>query len=227
MQILDEILTRYSVRSYEPRPVPTEALRRILDAARHAPSARNVQEWRFVIVTDATTRKALVPAAAMQEFVGQAPVVIAGCGTNTDYIMRCGQPAYAIDVAIAMEHIALQAVREGLGTCWIGAFHEDQAKRILNVPDDVRIVQLMTLGYPADAARAHHRVPLEEVVYVEKWGQRDPSAQCCVPGVPCRTRHPGEPPSRETDECPQLPGRDTSSPPQTRRGHTRRSKAGE
>ena len=174
MQILEEILARYSVRSYESRPVPPQALRRVLDAARHAPSARNVQEWRFVVVTDAATRRALVPAAAMQEFVGQAPVVVAGCGTNTDYVMRCGQPAYAIDLAIAMEHIALQAVREGLGTCWIGAFHEDQVKEVLGILDDVRVVQLMTLGYPADELRTHNRVPLEEVVYAERWGRRDP-----------------------------------------------------
>ena len=77
MQILEEILKRCSVRSYESRPVPPEALRRIMEAARLAPSARNVQEWRFVIVTDIETRRSLVPAAAMQEFVAQAPVVIA------------------------------------------------------------------------------------------------------------------------------------------------------
>lgn len=175
MRILDEIMARYSVRSYDARPVPPEALRRILDAARHAPSARNVQEWRFIVVTDPAIRRALVPAAAMQEFVGQAPVVIAGCGTRTDYVMRCGHPAYVIDVAIAMEHIALQAVREGLGTCWIGAFYEPQVRQVLSVPDDVRIVQLMTLGYAADAPRGHDRAPLDEIVYAQGWGRKDPA----------------------------------------------------
>jgi nitroreductase len=164
-------MNRYSVRAYQPRPVPAEALQRILDAARRAPSARNVQEWRFIVVTDDATREALVPAAAMQKFVGQAPVVIAGCGTNTDYVMRCGQPAYVIDLAIAMEHIALQAVREGLGTCWIGAFHEPDVKRVLKVPDNVRVVQLMTLGYPADKPRPHDRVPLDKIVFRDRWGR--------------------------------------------------------
>lgn len=175
MEILNEILTRCSVRAYSRRPVPADALRRVLDAARHAPSARNVQEWRFIVVTDPAIRSALVPAAAMQEFVGEAPVVIAGCGTNTDYVMRCGHPAYLIDVAIAMEHIALQAVREGLGTCWIGAFHESQVKQALEVPDEVRVVQLMTLGYPAEAPRGHQRAPLEDIVYSEAWGRKDPA----------------------------------------------------
>jgi nitroreductase len=85
--------------------------------------------------------------------------------------MRCGQACYPIDVAIALEHIALQAVEEGLGTCWIGAFDEAAAKAICGIPetDDIRVVELMPLGYPADSPREKSRLSLDEIVMLEEW----------------------------------------------------------
>lgn len=172
MHVFEAISQRYSVRSYADRAVEPEKLARVLEAARLAPSARNRQEWRFVVVRDPDTRRALAEAAAGQQFVGQAPVVIAACALNDGSIMRCGQACYPIDVAIALEHIALQAVEEGLGTCWIGAFDEAAAKDILGIPqgEEVRIVELMPLGYPADSPREKSRLPLEEIVMHERWG---------------------------------------------------------
>lgn len=169
MAVLESIKKRYSVRSYKAKPVETEKLNNILEAARIAPSAKNMQEWRFVVVRDPGIIKQLVPAANNQAFVGQAPVVIAGCAVLTDYVMRCGQTAYPIDLAIAMEHIALQAAEEGLGTCWIGSFFEDQVKKILQIPENVKIVDIMTLGYPADTQTSRKREPLEKIVSYDKW----------------------------------------------------------
>ena len=169
MAILSQIQRRYSVRAYQNRPVEKAKLDAVLEAARLAPSARNVQDWRFVVVTDAQTRARLVPAANNQVFVGEAPVVIACCSGNLDYVMRCGQPAYAINVAIAMEHMALQAVEEGLGTCWIGSFFEDQIRQILGIPANVRVVELMTLGYPMDTPRPKTREPVEKIVCHDRW----------------------------------------------------------
>jgi len=80
--------------------------------------------------------------------VGEAPVVIAGCATNPDYIMSNGECSYPIDLAIALEHISLKAASLELGTCWIGAFYQDQVKEILGIPENVRIVALMSVGYP-------------------------------------------------------------------------------
>jgi len=79
-----------------------------------------------------------------------------------------------VDVAIALEHIALQATAEGLGTCWVGAFNEEEAKKVINAPADVRVVQLMPLGYPADQPRPKTRKPLDEIVMYEAWGVRRP-----------------------------------------------------
>lgn len=169
MNVIEQIERRYSARSYESRAVEPEKLANVLEAARLAPSANNRQEWRFVVVQDADTRQALVTAANGQKFVGEAPVVIACCAVDTDYIMRCGHRAFPIDLAIAIEHMALQAVAEGLGTCWIGSFYEDVVRKILGIPEDVRVVELLTLGYPADQPRAKSRLPLDEIVCHETW----------------------------------------------------------
>ena len=169
MALLKQIQQRCSVRSYQKRPVEKEKLETILQAARLAPSANNKQEWRFIVVQDADTRKKLCVAANNQAFVGEAPVVIVCCSTISDYVMRCGHLAYPIDVAIAMEHMVLQAVEEGLGACWVGSFYEDQVKAILGIPTPVRVVELLTMGYPADTLRAKSRLPLEQIVCHERW----------------------------------------------------------
>ncbi|MBU0714870.1 MAG: nitroreductase family protein [Verrucomicrobia bacterium] len=169
MALLKQIQQRYSVRSYQKRPVEKEKLETILQAARLAPSAKNMQEWRFIVVQDADTRRKLCVAANNQAFVGEAPVIIVCCSVISDYVMRCGHLAYPIDVAIAMEHMALQAVEEGLGTCWVGSFYEEQVKTILGIPTPVRVVELLTMGYPADTLRAKSRLPLEQIVCHERW----------------------------------------------------------
>lgn len=169
MVLLKQIQQRYSVRCYSPNKVEKEKLNTVLEAARLAPSAKNMQEWRFVVVQEAATIAKLQYAANNQPFVGEAPVLIACCATQTDYVMRCGQTAYPVDVAIAMEHMALQAVEEGLGTCWIGSFFEDQVKSILGIPDDIRVVELMTLGYPAGDSKPANRLPMDKIVCYETW----------------------------------------------------------
>lgn len=171
MNVSDAIRLRRSVRGYLDKPVEEEKLLRVLEAGRLAPSAGNKQDWKFIVVRDAATREKLVEVAKGQKFVGEAPVVIAACGTLTDYIMTCGQLTYPIDVAIAVDHMTLQAVEDGLGTCWIGAFYEDQAKRLLGVPDEMRVVALFPLGYPSQDAPGHEkpRKPMSEIVAYEKW----------------------------------------------------------
>jgi len=169
MALLSQIQNRCSVRAYQSRPVEKEKLLVVLEAARQAPSAKNFQEWRFIVVQDEATRRKLVVAANNQAFVGQAPVVIACCATNTDYVMRCGQSSYPIDLAIAIDHMTLQAVEEGLGTCWVGSFYEDQVKDILGIPKEVRVVELLVLGYPQDRARSKNRVPLDQIACFDKW----------------------------------------------------------
>jgi len=152
-----------------PREVSDEKIRSVIEAGLAAPSAKNKQPWRFIVVRDADARKALAKAAKNQHFIAQAPVVLAACAVDTDYVMTCGQPAYVIDVAVAVDHITLAAVVEGLGTCWIGAFHEDRAKEILGVPAEARVVALLPLGYPAESPEPTSRASYEERVAQERW----------------------------------------------------------
>ncbi len=170
MDIHETIRLRKSVRAFLDRPVSDETLARVMDAARLAPSARNGQEWRFVVVRDGATRERIAREAARQPFIGTAAILLAACAETDGRIMRCGQAAYPIDVAIAMDHLSLAAVAEGLGTCWIGSFDESLVKQILGIPDAIRVVQLMPLGYPADTGPvAKIRLPLEQIVHHERW----------------------------------------------------------
>jgi nitroreductase len=169
MELFETIKKRYSCRAYQNRPVESEKLDKILDAARLAPSARNFQDWRFVVVTDTEIRAQLSVAAADQAFVAQAPVVIACC-SNINHQMRCGQPTPQIDVAIAIEHIALAATSLGLATCWIGSFYPDQVRNVLKIPTHIHVIELLTLGYPADIQPETKRLPLNAIICMEKWG---------------------------------------------------------
>lgn len=168
MELMDAVRGRRSVRCYLEQSVEEEKLDAVLEAGRLAPSARNMQDWKFIVVRDQATRQKLAKAARDQQFVGEAPVVIAACGTS-DLVMTCGQPAYAIDVAIAVDHMTLAAQSLGLGTCWIGAFYEDQVREILGVPANIRVVALLPLGYPAEQARATPRKSQAEVVSYDHW----------------------------------------------------------
>lgn len=170
MDVMEAIRKRCSVRSYQDRPVEKEKLEQILEAARLAPSASNRQEWRFIVVQDKDVRKRLAEAAKGQTFVGEAPVVIAACARTDNHVMTCGQACYPIDVAIAIEHMALKATEEGLGACWIGAFYEEKVREILGIPQDIRVVELLILGYPAKPRpAAKNRLDIKEIVMHDKW----------------------------------------------------------
>jgi len=170
MTVMEAIKLRKSVRSWEDKPVEDEKIGAVLEAARLAPSASNRQEWRFVVVRDAGVRKKLVGAARDQTFVGEAPVVIACCADSDEHVMACGQLCYPIDVAIAIDHMTLAAVELGLGTCWIGAFDEGKAKEVLGIPEEIRVVELLPLGYPADPSpKEKSRMAADEIVHWDKW----------------------------------------------------------
>ncbi len=169
MDVQEAIKKRYSVRSYQNRPVDDKSLKAVLEAARFAPSASNQQEWRFVVVRDSEMRKNLMKAANNQPFVGQAPIVIAACAVVTDKVMPCKQLAYPVDIAIAVDHMTLAAVELGLGTCWVGAFDEAAVKQLLEVPATARVVVLLTLGYPARPSAGKSRKPIEQIVAYEKY----------------------------------------------------------
>jgi len=168
MTVLEAIRKRYSCRAYQDKPIEREKLESIFEAARLAPSAKNLQDWRFVAVTDKETKRKIAQAANNQTFLQNAGAIIVACSVSNE-VMRCGQAVGPIDVAIALEHIALQATELGLATCWIGSFYPEKVRPIVGVPENVAIIELMAVGYPADSPKEPNRQSLEKIVCYEKW----------------------------------------------------------
>ena len=168
MTVLDAIRKRYSCRAYQDKPIELEELDPIFEAARLAPSAKNLQDWRFVVVTDKETKRKIAQAANNQTFLQNAGAIIVACSVSNE-VMRCGQAIGPIDIAIALEHIALQAAELGLATCWIGSFYPEKVRPIVGIPENVAIIELMAVGFPADNPKKPNRQPVEKIVCYEKW----------------------------------------------------------
>jgi nitroreductase len=169
MDVSTAISQRRSVRTYRDTDVGEDQLRKILEAARLSPSASNRQEWKFIVVKNKETKRKLANASFGQSFIGEAPVVIVACATETKTIMLCGQPAYTVNVSIACAFMILQAYELGLGTCWIGAFMEDEVKETLEIPEPIRVVAMIPLGYPNQPPSQRPRKALDQIVCMEKY----------------------------------------------------------
>jgi nitroreductase len=169
MDVSKAIEVRRSIRKYKSDEVEDEKLNKILEAARIAPSAANRQEWKFVVVKDEETRIKLVEACMGQKFVEEAPILIAACSTESERIMPCGQHAYSVDLSIALSYMTLQATELDLGTCWLGAYKEDAVKELLKIPDEIRIVGMITLGYPDESPDARPRKSIGEITSIDNW----------------------------------------------------------
>ncbi len=173
LDVFEAIQSRKSVRAYDSRPIPRDILIKILESARLAPSAMNYQPWPFIVVTD-ENRREILSQARYAKFLREAPIIIIGCG---DY--KKSPKWYMMDTTIAMQNMVLTATNEGLGSCWIGSFHEDRVRELLKIPDNLKVVALLALGYPrkkfdilAKLGGTHRRKELESIVSYEEFGKR-------------------------------------------------------
>jgi len=171
LDLFEAIKQRRSVRAYTREDVSEEDVEKLIEAARLAPSAGNIQPWRFVIVRGAEVKRKLAEAALYQTFIEEAPVVIVVCAdeaqSSQGYGNR-GATLYCIqDTAAATQNILLAAHALGLGTCWVGAFREELVKKALNAPMNIRPVAIIPVGHAAEKPRAPLRRSLEEVVHYE------------------------------------------------------------
>jgi nitroreductase len=166
MSVLEVIRQRRSVRAYKKDPIPEETLIRVLEAARLAPSGKNLQPWKFVIVQHSVLKKKLAKASNDQDFIADAPLIVVACGFPDECYRAMGRymKSWPVDVTIALEHLILQAQEEGLGTCWIGSFEEEQVKSLLAVPQDVKVLALTPLGYPAEEPEFRGRKSLAKII---------------------------------------------------------------
>ena len=180
MSVFDVIQERGSIRRYKDTRIPSSDIQKILEAARLAQSAANRQPWQFIVVTDTAQLENLVEAAHWpgrppQSSVSTAPTVII-CLADPEMSRKVGPfDGYLIDLAIAIENMALTAWELGIGSCWIGAFQEDKVKTLLNVPGNLRVVSLLTLGYADEQPRSRNRKPLNEIIHYQQYSHKTPS----------------------------------------------------
>lgn len=165
MDVLEAIRNRRSIRSYQNREVSVEKLTQVLEAGRWAPSAHNSQSRRFIVVRDEATRKHLARIATYGSFLAEAPIAIAVV------IDPSASNHPAEDGASATQNMLLAAHALGLGSCWIGSYgsgYEERAKRVLGIPDDKRLLSLISLGYAAESGSTS-RLNLDRIVYYERY----------------------------------------------------------
>src|SRR5659263_134336 len=148
MEFKDVIAARKSVRSYADKPVEVEKLSQILEAARQAPSWANKQCCRYIVVKDKAKIQEL--AGGFNGWLKQAPVIVVACADPKDSGAHDSMNYYLVDVGISMQQLILAATDMELGTCWIGGFDEAKVKKALGVPENIKVVAMTPVGYPAD-----------------------------------------------------------------------------
>ena len=169
MEFSELIEKRYSARAYKSDPVEDDKLQQVLEAARLAPTAANLQPFQLIVIHTAG-REAELKRIYSRDWFVQAPLVICACGIPGQGWVRKDDKNYNdVDVAIAMDHLILAATNLGLGTCWIAAFEPAAAREVLDLPDDVEPIAFTPLGYPADQPGPKKRKPLSELVRYEGW----------------------------------------------------------
>jgi nitroreductase len=156
--IIDLILSRRSIRKYEKKEIPEDVLNQILEAGRNAPSAANKQPIHFIILKDHETKKKL--STTFSRFLKDAPVVIVGCA-NVKALLT-GRWA-VVDTTISLQNMVIGAWGLGVGSCWIGAFNEKKVKETLMIPNNWKVVALLTLGYPAEQPKQRKKKSLEKM----------------------------------------------------------------
>jgi nitroreductase len=173
MDVYEAILERRSIRAYQNKPIEREKLEKILEAGRLAPSARNIEPWHFIVVTDEKKRKVL-SKGLYAKFVIQAPLVIVVCGDK-----NASPDWFAVDVGLAVENMVLTAVSEGLGTCCVGSFNEEEVKNLLNIPSNLEVIVMLTVGYQREKLDLSSKIlnivrarkTLSEIASEEEYGK--------------------------------------------------------
>lgn len=171
MDVLETIKGRRSIRAFKNEDVSPEMVEKLIRTAICAPSAGNIQPWEFIIVRDPNTKRKLAEAALNQKFIEEAPVVIVVCAnenrSSQGYGIR-GKTLYCIqDTAAATQNILLLAYSLGLGSCWVGAFREEDVRKIMHVPEGIRPVAIIPVGYPAEKPPPRSRRPINLIVHYE------------------------------------------------------------
>lgn len=174
MDVLKVLQDRRSIRRFREDEIEEETLNLVLDAARVAPSWKNMQCWRFIIVRDEVRKKALSESLhdgnPAVRAVAEAPMVIVLCADPAASGQIDGKEYYLLDAGIAMQQLMLAAHARGLGTCWVAWFDEEKARAACRIPLPYKVVAMTPLGVGDREPSARPRKKLEEIVFKEEWG---------------------------------------------------------
>lgn len=166
MDVIDVLKKRRSVRAYLDKPIPKDILEKIIDLARFAPTARNVQPWEFVVVTDDKILGKIAELAENGRFIISAKACIAVFCSDTKY--------YLEDGCAATVNILNAATALSIGSCWVAGDkkpYSSEVARLLNVPSNLKLISLVALGYPQDknSFKLADKRPLKELMHWEKF----------------------------------------------------------
>lgn len=175
MEFIDIVNKRRSIRAYKSDPVEAEKVSFVLDAARKAPSWENMQCWRFMVIYSEEKRRTITSAYLTSnpgvKALLQAPMIIVLCANPDQSGYWEGKDFYMLDAGLAMEHLVLAATDQGLATCWQGAFNEEIVRKVLGIPDGIKVIALTPLGYPDQERNPRPRKGMEEIAFYETWGE--------------------------------------------------------
>jgi nitroreductase len=176
MDILDLVKKRRHIHHFSPEPVSDENLRKLLEAARWAPSAGNLQPWEIIIITSDEDRNKLVDSLKMKDFMRSAPLILVFCAdldrSSARYAER-GSSLYAIqDTAAAIQNVLLTATGLGLGSGWVGHFDDDATASLFKLPPNVRPMALIMIGKSAENPEPPPRREIEDFTHIGQFGNK-------------------------------------------------------
>jgi nitroreductase len=165
MEVFEAVRTALAVRSYQDKPVPPDVVRRIVEAGRLTGSSKNGQPWHFIVVENRDILRQLGALAVHGPYIAQAPLAIVVAIENTPFAVS--------DASRAIQSMILTAWSDGVGSNWVGFMGLDQAKPLLNIPNELQLLAIIPFGYPAKAVGRgkKERKPLAEVARRERFGQ--------------------------------------------------------
>jgi len=170
LDLIEIIRTRRSIRRFKSTTIPDHLINSLIDSARHAPSAGNIQPWEFIIVKDKHIKEQLAKTHAWSHFINDAPVCIVVLGNEKE------SPSYfTLDATCATENLLLASHALGLGTCWVAVYDpynpsfEKHVRKVLNIPPHLRIIAMVPIGYPDEKVSPRSLRELNRILHFDKY----------------------------------------------------------
>lgn len=171
MDVLEAIRQGKSASKFKSTPVPEEKVTAIFTAARHAPSAQNLQPWKFIVVSDEDIKQKLAQACTDGRHIADAPLIIVACARLDEAEATVGgyMNSYPLDLGMAMAHVSVTATSEGLATSWVFSFREEKVRSVLQIPEDAKVVGLSPLGFATAFDESTGRKHLSEILSYNRY----------------------------------------------------------